>query len=81
MCKEKAIARAACILDLMKGNSRIEEEKRMTLYAMWAISGTLVLLWLLGVSGAWLVGGWIHVLLVAAMLVMAFSLMSRPRTI
>jgi hypothetical protein len=65
----------------MKSESLFEEGNRMNLYAMWGLAGTLVLVWLLGVSGAWMVGGWVHVLLIAAMLVMAFSLLSRPRTI
>jgi hypothetical protein len=53
----------------------------MSLYAIWAVAGTLVLLWLLGVTGALALGGWVHGLLILAMLTMAMSLFSRPRTV
>ncbi len=53
----------------------------MSLYAMWVAAGTLVLLWLLGVSGTFAAGGWIHVLLLGAVLAMSASLFSRPRVV
>jgi hypothetical protein len=53
----------------------------MSLYAIWTVAGTFVLLWLLGVTGAVALGGWVHVLLIAAMATMSLSLFSRPRTI
>ena len=50
----------------------------MRLYAIWAIAGTLVVVWLLGVSGVFAAGAWIHLLLIIAMLGIAFSLFSPP---
>lgn len=53
----------------------------MSLYALWTVAAAMVLVWLLGVCGAFSVGAWIHVLLVAAMLAMASSIFSRPRVV
>jgi hypothetical protein len=53
----------------------------MSLYALWTVAGTLVVVWLLGISGAFAVGPWIHLMLVAAVGLMATSLFSRPRTV
>jgi hypothetical protein len=50
----------------------------MSLYAIWTVAGTLVLFWLLGVTGAITLGGWVHALLILAMMTMALSLFSRP---
>lgn len=53
----------------------------MSLYGLWALAGTLVLLWLLAVCGTFAAGGWIHVLLMVAVLLVAASLFARPRTV
>ena len=51
------------------------------LYLLWVVAGVLVLLWLMGVAGAFTVGSWIHVLLVAAVLAVMASLFTRPRPV
>ena len=54
---------------------------RMLLYALWTVASLLVLVWLLGVAGAFTVGSAINLLLLAAVLLLMASLFSRPRTI
>lgn len=54
---------------------------RMTLYALWSAAGTLVLVWLLAVCGVLAMGGWVHLLLAAALFLLASSLVSRPRIV
>jgi hypothetical protein len=53
----------------------------MSLYALWTVAGTFVLIWLLGVTGAVTVGPWVHALLVAAVALLASTVFTRPRTI
>jgi hypothetical protein len=48
------------------------------LFLLWVMAGVLVLLWLMGVAGAFAVGSWIHLLLVAAVLSVVASLFTRP---
>ncbi len=51
------------------------------LYALWLLAGVLILLWMCGVSGAFVVGNGIHFALVIAILAVVASLFTRPRTI
>jgi len=51
------------------------------LYASWIIAAVLLLVWLFGVSGAFLVGPGIHVLLLVAMALLLSGLLTRPRTV
>jgi hypothetical protein len=51
------------------------------LYLLWALAGVLVLLWLLGIAGTFAAGGWIHLFLLLAVVAVAASLFSRPRTV
>jgi preprotein translocase subunit SecY len=51
------------------------------LYALWIVAGTLLLVWLAGVAGAFTVGSEIHLLLVIAVLAVMASLFSRPRVV
>ncbi len=51
------------------------------LYALWAVASVLVLIWLLGVAGAFTVGSAINFVLLAAVLLVMASLFTRPRTI
>jgi hypothetical protein len=53
----------------------------MSLYALWTVAGTMVLFWLFAVCGIFTTGGWIHLLLIAAVLLMGGSLISRPRVV
>jgi len=51
------------------------------LYALWIVAGVLVLVWMIGVAGAFTVGNGIHFLLLIAILAVVSSLFTRPRTI
>lgn len=51
------------------------------LYALWVVAGVLLLVWMLGVAGAIAMGNGVHLLLLVAMLAIAASLFTRPRTI
>ncbi len=51
------------------------------LYASWIFAAVLLLVWLFGVSGAFLVGPGIHVLLLVAMALLLSGLLTRPRTV
>jgi hypothetical protein len=51
------------------------------LYLLWVIAGILLILWLLGVVGAFAVGSWIHVLLLLAVVSVVVSLFTRPRPV
>jgi hypothetical protein len=51
------------------------------LYLLWVVAGILVLLWLLGVAGTFAAGGWVHLLLVAAVIAVLASLFTRPRMV
>ncbi|HEY7955433.1 MAG TPA: DUF5670 family protein [Polyangia bacterium] len=53
----------------------------MTLYALWTAAGTLLLLWIIGVCGGIDVGGWIHLALIAAVLMIGASLLTRPHPV
>jgi hypothetical protein len=51
------------------------------LYALWVLAGVLLLVWMLGVAGAYTVGNGIHFVLLVAILCVVSSLFTRPRTI
>jgi hypothetical protein len=48
---------------------------------LWTITVILLVLWLLGVVGVYTVGAWIHILLVLAVIVLIFNLMSGRRAV
>ena len=48
---------------------------------LWTITVVLFILWLLGVVTGNTLGSWIHVLLVLAIIVLVFNLLSGRRTI
>jgi hypothetical protein len=48
---------------------------------LWTITVILFVLWLLGVVSGYTLGSWIHVLLVLAIIVLIFNLLSGRRTI
>ena len=50
------------------------------IYLIWAIAGALVVFWLLAVGGAFVTSGWIHLLVLAAVLLVAASAFTRPRS-
>jgi len=51
------------------------------LYALWVVSGLMLLLWIVGVAGGFAVGASIHVLLFAAVLAVMATLVTRPRVL
>jgi cellobiose-specific phosphotransferase system component IIC len=54
----------------------------MLLYALWVVSGLMLLLWIVGVAGAFTMGATVHLLLLAAVVaVMATLVAPRPRVI
>ena len=48
---------------------------------LWTITVILLVLWLLGVVGVYTVGAWIHLLLVLAVIMIIFNLLSGRRAI
>jgi uncharacterized membrane protein len=56
---------------------RLSGEKRM----LWTITIVLFVLWLLGMVSSYTMGGWIHILLVLAVIVLIFNLLSGRRAV
>ena len=48
---------------------------------LWTIIVILLVLWLLGVVGVYTIGAWIHILLVIAIIMIIFNLMSGRRAV
>jgi hypothetical protein len=48
---------------------------------LWTITILLVILWILGLVSSYTLGGWIHILLVLAIIVLIFNLLSGRRGI
>jgi hypothetical protein len=48
---------------------------------LWTITIVLVILWILGLVSSYTMGGWIHLLLVLAIIVLIFNLLSGRRGI
>jgi hypothetical protein len=48
---------------------------------LWTITIILFLLWLVGLVSSYTLGGWIHILLVLAIIVLIFNLLSGRRAI
>jgi hypothetical protein len=48
---------------------------------LWTITVILLVLWLLGVVGVYTIGAWIHILLVLAVIVIIFNLLSGRRAV
>ena len=48
---------------------------------LWTITIILFILWILGLVSSYTLGGWIHVLLVLAIIVLIFNLMSGRRAL
>jgi hypothetical protein len=48
---------------------------------LWTITIVLFVLWLLGIVSGYTMGSWIHVLLVLAVIILIFNLLSGRRTI
>jgi hypothetical protein len=54
---------------------------RSTLYMLWTITVILVILWLLGLVSGYTLGGWVHLLLILAVIVLIFNLLSGRRAL
>jgi hypothetical protein len=48
---------------------------------LWTITIVLFILWLVGLVSSYTMGGWIHILLVLAIIVLIFNLLSGRRAI
>jgi hypothetical protein len=48
---------------------------------LWTITIILFILWVVGLVSSYTMGGWIHILLVLAIIVLIFNLMSGRRAI
>ena len=48
---------------------------------LWTLFAVLLVLWLLGLIGGYALGGFIHILLVVAVIVLIFNLLSGRRTV
>jgi len=48
---------------------------------LWTITIILFVLWLLGMVSSYTLGGWIHLLLVLAVIVLIFNLLSGRRAV
>ena len=48
---------------------------------LWTITVILFILWILGLVSSYTFGGWIHILLVLAIIVLIFNLMSGRRVV
>ena len=48
---------------------------------LWTITIILVILWLLGMVSSYTLGGWVHLLLVLAVIVLIFNLLSGRRAL
>jgi hypothetical protein len=48
---------------------------------LWTITIILFILWVLGLVSSYTLGGWIHILLVLAIIVLIFNLMSGRRAL
>jgi hypothetical protein len=48
---------------------------------LWTITIVLFVLWLLGMVSSYTMGGWIHILLVLAVIVLIFNLLSGRRAV
>jgi hypothetical protein len=48
---------------------------------LWTITIILFILWVLGLVSSYTLGGWIHILLVLAVIVLIFNLMSGRRAV
>ena len=48
---------------------------------LWTITIILVILWVLGLVSGYTLGGWVHLLLVLAVIVLIFNLLSGRRAL
>ena len=48
---------------------------------LWTITIILVVLWILGLVSGYTLGGWVHILLVLAVIVLIFNLLSGRRAL
>jgi hypothetical protein len=63
------------------GRSELPGAPQENLPMLWTITIVLFILWLLGVVSGYTMGSWIHILLVLAVIILIFNLLSGRRTI
>jgi uncharacterized membrane protein YtjA (UPF0391 family) len=56
---------------------QVQERNKM----LWTITIVLFVLWLIGMVSSYTLGGWIHILLVLAVIVLIFNLLSGRRAV
>jgi hypothetical protein len=74
------VRRAALHISLRTGGSKAGNrlgERNM----LWTITIILFILWVVGLVSSYTLGGWIHILLVLAIIVLIFNLMSGRRAV
>jgi Family of unknown function (DUF5670) len=69
--------RAIAFVPTKLGRGRQKEEEQM----LWTIFVILLVLWLLGVVSSYTVGGFIHILLVLALVVLLINIIGGRRTV
>jgi uncharacterized membrane protein YtjA (UPF0391 family) len=57
------------------------DEQKEKAKMLWTIMVVLLVLWLLGVVSSYTVGGFIHILLVVALVILVINLVSGRRTV
>lgn len=59
----------------------IEPHLRRPSKMLWTITVILFILWIIGLVSSYTFGGWIHILLVLAIIVLIFNLLSGRRVV
>jgi fatty acid desaturase len=78
------LARVTCNLHLLEKTSPLASppsQNRRTATMLWTITIVLFILWVLGLVSSYTMGGWIHILLVLAVIVLIFNLLQGRRAI
>jgi fatty acid desaturase len=65
----------------VEASAQIELPSQESLKMLWTITIILFILWVLGLVSSYTMGGWIHILLVLAIIVLIFNLLSGRRAL
>ncbi|MGH9595441.1 MAG: lmo0937 family membrane protein, partial [Edaphobacter sp.] len=60
---------------------KLSRDRRGERKMLWTITIILFILWIVGLVSSYTFGGWIHILLVLAIIVLIFNLMSGRRAV
>jgi hypothetical protein len=69
------------VIDCANGSNRAGHQFSGERLMLWTITIILFVLWIIGLVSSYTLGGWIHILLVLAIIVLIFNLMSGRRAI